>query len=108
MRKFLSLAILAGLAAVASTGAQAHVNVGVGIGFPVPFVAAPVYAPAPVYSPPPVVVEQQPVVVAPAYYDDWRERAWRERQWREQRWREHMWRERHREWHRWHDYDYDD
>jgi hypothetical protein len=52
------------------------------------------------------VVEQQPVVVAPAYYDDdWRERAWRERQWREQRWREHMWRERHREWHRWHDYD---
>ncbi|KAF7961318.1 hypothetical protein AWV80_34910 [Cupriavidus sp. UYMU48A] len=110
MRKVLSLVLLAGVAAFTSAGAQAHVNVDVGVGIPVPYVAAPVYAPVPVYEEPaPVVIQRQPVVLSPGYYEDWRARAWREREWREHQeheWRErqeHAWQAQRREWHHWRD-----
>ncbi|WP_427306234.1 hypothetical protein [Cupriavidus sp. H39] len=103
MRNILAACVLAGLGTIGWGSAQARVNVDIGIGVPGYVVAPPpvYYEPAPVYA-----VPQQPVIAAPAYYDDWRaRRAWREEQWRERRWREREWRERHREWHRWHDDD---
>ncbi|WP_454752786.1 hypothetical protein [Cupriavidus necator] len=105
MQKILAACILAGVATIGPGTAQARVNVDIGIGVPGYAVTPPpvYYEPAPVYVAPP-----QPVVVAPGYYDDWRERrAWREQQWRERKWREREWREQRREWRRWHE-DHDD
>ncbi|GLC92583.1 hypothetical protein Tamer19_19910 [Cupriavidus sp. TA19] len=107
MRTILAACALAGVAVMGPGTAQARVNVDIGIGVPGYAVAPPpvYYEPAPVYVAPP-----QPVVVAPAYYDDGHARAWREQQWRERKWREREWREqrrREREWRRWHD-GYDD
>lgn len=103
MRKVLAVGLLAGVAALTSSVAEARVDVGIGIGLPWAAVVAP--APPVYYEPAPVYVAPRPVVVAPGYYDDWQARAWQEQQWRERRWREREWRERHREWHRWHDDD---
>ncbi|ODP33853.1 hypothetical protein [Pandoraea sp. ISTKB] len=86
MKRILIIAALGAAAAVASTAASAHVDVGLYLGVPAPVVAAPVYvAPQPVYvAPQPVYRAPQPVV----YYgrdrwDDWRERRWEHRRWEE-------------------------
>jgi len=67
MRRYLNVAVVLGLAALAlglPQAAQARVVVGVGFGFPVyrPYY----YPPPPVYYPPPAVIyAPPPVVVAP-------------------------------------------
>lgn len=90
MKRILAIAALGAAAALASTAASAHVDVGLYLGVPAPVVAAPVYvAPAPVVveAPPPVVYSApQPVVYgAPEpvvyyghdRYEDWRDhRGW--------------------------------
>lgn len=83
MKRILIIAALGAAAAIASSAASAHVDVGVYLGVPAPVVVAPpVYvAPEPVYvAPRPVYVAPQPVV----YYghdrwSDWRERRWEAR-----------------------------
>ncbi|BET12814.1 hypothetical protein THI4931_38560 [Pandoraea sputorum] len=98
MKRILIIAALGATAAVASTAASAHVDVGLYLGVPAPVVVAPqpVYvAPEPVYvAPRPVYRAPQPVVYyGRDRYDDWRERRWEERRhdrgwhrgWREDR-----------------------
>src|SRR5215472_16746102 len=101
MRKLYTICFLASGAILASSAAQAHVDVGLAIGVPWPTVVVSpppaYYEPPPVvyYEPVPVYVEPRPVVVAPGYYG-----GWQQQQWGERRWREHQWRTHYREWRR--------
>jgi hypothetical protein len=111
--RWLSLAIVAGLATGASSAAMAHVDVGVNIGVPGVVLAAPepVYAPPP--PPPPPVYEPAPVVVvSPGWYGDryydghryWARREWEERHHDPREW--HDARGPHGDWHGdWHGHD---
>lgn len=96
-KRWLSIALVAGVSIAASSAALAHVDVGVNIGVPgVAYAPEPVYAappPPPVYAPPPVVVVN-PGWYGDRYYDG--HRYWERREWEE---RHHE----RREWREWHD-----
>ncbi|KAA1012005.1 hypothetical protein FVF58_12865 [Paraburkholderia panacisoli] len=97
--RWMSLAIVAGLAISASSAALAHVDVGVNIGVPgVVYAPEPVYAPPPppVYAPAPPVVVVSPGWYGERYYDG--HRYWERREWEERHHERRDWHDDRRDW----------